>query len=73
VEATRDAHPLTEATSVRSERFCLAGLDEGRSTALIQLDDEVTGTAVAAGEEVSIEAQAREAHHGRARDTGVLK
>lgn len=54
-----DRRPLAEASPVRREGVGAAVVDEAGDLGLVELDDEVTGAAVAAGEEVAVEAQAR--------------
>ena len=68
-----DGRPFAEATPVRRERCCLAGIDEGTSTLFVELYDELAGAVIAAGEEVSVETQAGEAHHRGAGDAGALQ
>ena len=68
-QALRDADPLTEPAPVGRERLAPTRVDEGGGALFVQFDHKVTGAAIAAGEEVSGEAQAREAHHGRAGHT----
>jgi hypothetical protein len=50
-----DGHPFAEATPVGRERFGLAGIDEGMSALLVELDHELVRAVVAAGEEVAVE------------------
>src|SRR5262245_38327899 len=69
----RDAHPFTKPAPVGRERLRLARLDELRGARFVQLDDEASSPPVARGEEVTVETEAREAHHGRARDAGLLE
>ena len=67
----RDGRPLPEASPGGANELGAAGGDELVDPCLGQLDEEVAGATVAAGEEGAVDAQAGKAHHRRALDAGL--
>jgi hypothetical protein len=59
----RDAGPFAKPSTVRCEGFRDTGVEKCRYTLLVELYEEAAVAMVAGGEEVAVEAKAREPHH----------
>jgi hypothetical protein len=68
-----DGGPLAEPAACGGEWLAVARLEQFGDAGLAELDEQMSGAAVARCEELAVETKAGQPHHGGGRDAGLSK